>query len=128
MSTLLFNDETARAAAKARFEALPMPTRLNEDYRFANLPAFDLTGYAIETGPFTGSREALLKASVAAPETAGKLVFANDGLIEAVGDGLAKQGVIWKPLELAAREHAELLKKHFMECTAPARGGKVAAG
>lgn len=127
MSTLLFNDETARAAAQARFEALPMPTRLNEDYRFANLPAFDLAPFAKETAPFTGSREELLRASVGAPETAGKLVFANDSLIEAIGDGLAKQGVIWKPLELAAREHAELLKAHFMVQGEPLGCEKFAA-
>jgi Fe-S cluster assembly protein SufD len=127
MSTLLFNDENARAAAKTRFETLPLPTRLDQDYRFANLKAFDLTPYAAETAPFTGDRERLIKASVGIAEPAGKMIFANDRLIGAIGDMLAKQGVIWKPLEFAAKENADLLEGHFMVQGEPLGCEKFAA-
>ena len=129
MSTLLFTDEPARAAARQLFDALPMPGRTDEAWRFANYKALDLTPFATKVVPFSGDRDRLLKRSNGLAETAGKAVFANDELIarEVFGETLAQKGVIWKPLEIAAAEHPELFQKYFMAHGAPLGSAKFAA-
>jgi len=44
-----------------------------------------------------------------------------------ISESLAKNGVIWKPLEQAAAEHPELLRKHFMAHGAELGSRKFAA-
>ena len=129
MSTLLFTDEPARAAARQKFDSLPMPGRTDEAWRFANYKALDLTPFSKSSAPFSGDRDRLLKRSNGLAETAGKMVFANDELIarELLAATLAQKGVIWKPLEIAAAEHPELFQKHFMAHGAPLGSAKFAA-
>lgn len=129
MSTLLFTEEPARAAARKRFEEIPTPGRTHEAWRFANLKALDLTPFGAPTPPFSGDRDRLLKRSNGLAESAGRMIFANDALIarEDYTGSLAKQGIIWKPLELAAQEHPELFRKHFMTHGAPLGSEKYAA-
>jgi len=129
MSTLLFTDEPARAAARQLFDSLPMPGRTDEAWRFAHYKALDLTPFATKIVPFSGDRDRLLKRSNGLVETAGKAVFANDELIarEVFGETLAQKGVIWKPLEVAAAEHPELFQKYFMAHGAPLGSAKFAA-
>ena len=129
MSTLLFTEEPARAAARKTFEALPMPGRTDEAWRFASYKALDLTPFSSTTAPFAGDRDRILKRSSGLAEAAGKAVFANDTLLsrEVLADTLAQKGVIWKPLEVAAAEHPELFRKHFMAHGAPLGSAKFAA-
>ena len=129
MSTLLFTDEAARAAARKTFDALPMPGRTDETWRFANFKALDLTPFAEPTAPFSGDRDRLFKSSAGLAEAAGKMVFANDTLLsrEVFSKELAQKGVIWQPLEVAAKEHPELFEKHFMAHGAPLGSAKFAA-
>ncbi len=129
MSQTLFIDEPSRAAARKRFETLPMPTRLNEEFRFSNLKALDLTAFSSPTAPFAGDRDRIIKGSVGLAQSAGRMIFANDGLLarELYGDTLATKGVIWKPLDVAAREHPGLLAEHFMVQGAPLGSEKFAA-
>lgn len=129
MSTLLFTDEPARAAARQLFDSLPMPGRTDEPWRFANYKALDLTPFSKSTAPFNGDRDRLIKRSTGLAESAGKMVFANDELIarEVLSESLAQKGVIWKPLEVAAAEHPELFQKHFMTHGAPLGSAKFAA-
>lgn len=129
MSHLLFTDEPARAPARQRFEALPMPGRTDEAWRFANFKALDLAPFAAPSAPFPGDRDRLLKRSSGVAEAAGRMVFANDALIarEVLSEPLTQQGVIWKPLEIAAKEHPELFQKHFMAHGAPLGSEKFAA-
>ena len=49
-------------------------------------------------------------------KTAGKMVFANGTLLDrrVHTDDPTTQGVIWKPLEAAMAEHADLFRQHFM--------------
>ncbi|MDD5349014.1 MAG: Fe-S cluster assembly protein SufD [Chthoniobacteraceae bacterium] len=129
MSTLLFTDEAARAAARQQFDALPMPGRTDETWRFANFKALDLTPFAETSAPFNGDRDRLLKGSAGLAEAAGKMVFANDTLLsrEILSKELAQKGVIWEPLEVAATAHPELFDKHFMAHGAPLGSAKFAA-
>ena len=129
MSTFLFTDEPARTAARNAFDALPMPGRTDEAWRFSNYKALDLSPFAKASLPFDGDRDRLLKRSNGLEKAAGKMVFANDTLLarEVLAESLAQKGVIWKPLELAAKEHSELFQKHFMAHGAPLGSAKFAA-
>jgi Fe-S cluster assembly protein SufD len=128
MSQLLFTDEAARTEARRQFEALPMPGRTDEPWRFANFKALDLTPFAETTAPFAGDRDRLLKGSAGLAEAAGKAVFANDTLLsrEILSKELAQKGVIWEPLEVAAKAHPELFREHFMAHGAPLGSAKFA--
>ncbi len=99
-----------------RFEELPMPTRKNEEWRFANVNAITLDGFTIPGPVSDGERAELRARSNALAEVAGKIVFADDHLAEHVEleQKLLEKGVIWMPLERAVVEHEELLRKHFM--------------
>lgn len=105
-----------REAAWEKFQSLPTPARNDQDWRFSSLKAFDLAGYtAPQPVPETIAEE-LLARSEGLTKSAGRLVFANDELLQREtrgGSGLPK-GVLWLPLEQAAREHAGLFQKHFM--------------
>jgi Fe-S cluster assembly protein SufD len=105
-----------RQAARARFEALPMPKRKDEDWRFAGVQGLDLTPYQPAVGVGNTERGRILEASVAAFGTAGHAVFGNDQLLSftAANNELAKQGVIFEPIAEALVRHPELLQKHFM--------------
>jgi len=129
MSTLLFTDPSARAEARRIFESLPMPGRTDEAWRFSNYMALDLTPFSQSPAAFDGDRDRLLKRSGGLAESAGKMVFANDTLIarEILAETLAQKGVIWKPLEVAAAEHPDLFRKHFMAHGAPLGSAKFAA-
>lgn len=129
MSTLLFTDAGTRAAAKARFDELPMPTRLNEEFRFSNLKALDLTPFAENTPLFAGDHDRILKGSAGLAEAAGKAVFANDTLLsqEHLSRELAEKGVIWEPLAAASKAHPALFENHFMAHGAPLGSAKFAA-
>src|SRR5207244_6082147 len=53
-------------------------------------------------------------------EYAGRMIFANDQLIErdVVSEDLKKRGVIFQPLERAMVEHADVFRKYFMSTEA----------
>lgn len=99
-----------------RFQSLPLPTRKDEEWRFANVNAIKLDGFALPEAVSGEVAQELLARSNELAETAGKMVFAGDSLVEhqPISDELAAKGVIWMPLAQAIVEHEELLKKHFM--------------
>jgi len=93
------------------FHTLPAPARTDEPWRFANLKATDLT-------PFHAAGSVRDVASLVSRSTGGgvlsaKLVFGNDVLLHAESAGLPA-GVLLLPLDQAARDHAELIRAHFM--------------
>lgn len=100
----------------ARFHDLPMPARSDENWRFASIGSIGLDGYNLGGTPHEDAKMEILARSSEIREYAGKMVFADDNLLlhEPVSEGLARQGVIWLPIEKALSEHGELLKKHFM--------------
>jgi len=118
-----------RLAAWTLFQSLPMPTRGDELWRFANLKGLDLTPF-IATPPLEESAaDQLVARSRGLPESAGRLIFGNDQLLSDGDtlDSLRKRGVIWLPLAQAAVEHAELFEKHFMREEAILGSQKFAA-
>lgn len=93
------------------FNSLPLPSRRDEPWRFANIKATDLSGFSVAT-PIRDAT-ALVARSSGLADLSAKLVFGNDRLIHAETASLPA-GVLVLPLEKAASEHEELFKKSFM--------------
>lgn len=93
------------------FQSLPLPTRRDERWRFANIKATDLSGFS-SAAPVKDAG-ALVARSAGLPDYSAKLVFGNDTLIHSETAGLPL-GVLLLPLEKAAKEHEELFKTNFM--------------
>ena len=122
-----FRDQ--QRAAWQQFESLPNPTRKDQSWRFANVGLLDLAAYKI-SGPLSeDDRRNVLKYSRGLDHHAGRMIFANDQLIErdVVSDDLKKRGVIFQPLERAMVEHADLFRKYFMSTEATLGSAKFAA-
>ena len=108
--------QEARAEAWNQFEAMEMPHRTEQAWRFASLGKIKLDVYHAAL-PVSGEvSDRLIERSQGNEKTAGKMVFANDTLLDRrlFSTQLAEQGVIWKPLEAAITEHPDLFRKHFM--------------
>ena len=106
--------EERKAAAWKKFQAMPMPRRNEEDWRFATIDAIQLGDFQPGQKGST-SAETLLKRSAASFPHAAKAIFSNDRLIQVEGgEELAKQGVVFESLAGALEKHPALLEKHFM--------------
>ena len=122
-----FRDQ--QRAAWQQFEALPSPTRKDQAWRFANVGLLDLAPYKIRGVLSEDDRKNVLKYSRGLNHHAGRMIFANDQLIErdVVSADLKKRGVIFQPLERAMVEHADLFRKYFMSTEATLGSAKFAA-
>jgi Fe-S cluster assembly protein SufD len=116
-------------AAWTQFTKIPMPTRTDERWRFANVKDLDLSAYMPSAPVDETAREELLARSCGLEKSAGRMVFANDQLLtrEAYSDELSRIGVIWLPLEQAMIEYPELFQQYFMREEAILGGQKFAA-
>lgn len=105
-----------QADAWKTFQSLPMPQRTDEPWRFANLKALDLSQVAAPVKLSEAQEAELVERSIGLSQNAGRMVFANDQLLERSinSSSLKQQGVIWTTLEQAVAEHADLFRKHFM--------------
>jgi Fe-S cluster assembly protein SufD len=116
-------------AAWSKFESIPRPTRKDQPWRFSNVDLLDLAPYRI-SGPLSeDDRKNVLKYSSGLDQFAGRMIFANDQLVERsiVSEDLRKRGVIFQPLERAMVEHADLFRKYFMSTEATLGSAKFAA-
>jgi Fe-S cluster assembly protein SufD len=122
-----FRDQ--QLAAWQQFESLPKPTRKDQAWRFSNVGLLDLAPFKIRGALSEDDRENVLKYSRGLEQHAGRMVFANDQLIErdVVSEDLKKRGVIFQPLERAIVEHADLFRKYFMSTEATLGSAKFAA-
>lgn len=102
---------TLQSAARAEYNALPLPTRRDEAWRFANLKALDLSAF-VPASPVSAEGR-LINASTGLKKTAAKMVFGNNALVQRHITDLP-EGVILEPLEVAAHKHAPIFKKYFM--------------
>jgi Fe-S cluster assembly protein SufD len=111
------------------FSALPNPTRKDQAWRFSNIGALDLSGFEHECAVSDEQRAEIIDRSVALKAEAGRLVFADDHLLErdVIPESLRRAGVIFQPLERALIEHEELVRKHFMTQPAALGSAKFAA-
>jgi Fe-S cluster assembly protein SufD len=116
-------------AAWEEFESLPKPTRKDQAWRFSNVGLLDLAPCKISGALSEDDRKNVLKYSRGLEQHAGRMVFANDQLIErdVVSEDLKKRGVIFQPLERAIVEHADLFRKYFMSTEATLGSARFAA-
>lgn len=98
------------------FQSLPMPQRTDETWRFATIKSLDIAPYAKPQPVSDADQAALIARSTGLKETAGRMIFANDQLLqrEVLSEDLKRQGVIWEPIEKAITDHEEIFRKHFM--------------
>ncbi|MFW5882852.1 MAG: Fe-S cluster assembly protein SufD, partial [Verrucomicrobiota bacterium] len=105
-----------KRSAWNRFRELPMPTRKDEKWRFSRLDRKLLDGLRLsdELGEQAGSE--LATCSHLIEETAGRLVAANDFVVDfqGVSDELASKGVFFGPLELALEQIPEVVERYFL--------------
>ena len=122
-----FRDQ--QSAAWQQFEALPNPTRKDQAWRFSNVALLDLAPFKISAPLSEDDRKNVLKYSRGLDKYAGRMIFANDQLIErdVVSEDLKKRGVIFQPLERAMVEHPDLFRKYFMSTEATLGSAKFAA-
>ena len=101
----------AKQAAWEQFQALPLPTRHDEHWRFSHLAGVRLDGYAPAAPAAPGDLPGL---QLDFPCTA-RLVFANNTLVrhDALAADLAARGVIVEPLRHALRHHGELVRRYL---------------
>lgn len=105
-----------KAAEWEKFQSLPMPSRTDEDWRFARLNSLKFDGYTEPAAVDEETKRLLEERSLLPTEVAGVLIFINDRLVsfQAVDPSLAEKGVVWKPLSQAVEENGDMLEKHFM--------------
>jgi Fe-S cluster assembly protein SufD len=116
-------------AAWEKFESIPPPTRKDQPWRFSNVNLLDLAPFNVP-GPLSeDDRKNILKYSSGLGQFAGRMIFANDQLVErnVVSEDLKRRGVIFQPLERAMGEHADLFRKYFMSTEATLGSAKFAA-
>jgi Fe-S cluster assembly protein SufD len=118
-----------RAKAWRDFEALAMPARTEQAWRFASLGKIGLDRFTPPQEVCGSLREKLIERSVGNPKIAGRMIFANDGLLDrrVHAAELSAKGVIWKQLDAALAEHPELIRRHFMAQDAQLGSRKFAA-
>ncbi|MCF7688113.1 MAG: Fe-S cluster assembly protein SufD [Cephaloticoccus sp.] len=101
----------AKKEAWNQYNALPLPTRSDERWRFSNLKGLDLEGFELPE-----------EASLHVPHLpdfahAGEITFSNRQVVGRVtlAPELIKQGVIFAPLNEALRDHGDLVRQYFQK-------------
>ena len=116
-----------RQAAWDAFQAIPMPTRQDEEWRRTDLRGLRL-GEIEPFGPPAQSRASLLPATERNEPLAGFLGLCDGAVVERhLANEAAAQGVIFTDLATAQREHAEIIREQFMTRCVPADDSKFAA-
>lgn len=104
----------AKKSAWNQFNALPMPSRTDETWRFSSISTLDLDGFEL---PEDASQHIPNLSSFA---HAAEIIFSNRQLVarSAVPADLVAQGVIFAPLDEALVQHGDLVKKYFQKLPA----------
>ncbi len=125
-----------RLQAWEAYEAIPMPTRTDEEWRrtdIRDLPIDDVapfTAFASRVSSRDELPEAIRTALEASGDLSGLVVQDDSTIVYHEADpSLADQGVIFVDLDTAIAEHADLLQKYFMtdDGSVPASDNKFAA-
>src|SRR5579862_4553127 len=64
------------------FQSLPMPKRTDEAWRFATIKSLDLSPYTKAEPLCDADQAALIKRSAGLEKTAGRMIFANDQILQ----------------------------------------------
>ncbi len=118
-----------RTQAWTEFGRLGMPARTEQAWRFTSLGKVNLDDYRVPQPVSSATREQLIARSAGNERTAGRMIFADDGLLDRRlhSQELPVSGVIWKPLEAALVEHGDLLRQYFVAREAVLGSQKFAA-
>ncbi|MCC6791055.1 MAG: Fe-S cluster assembly protein SufD [Thermomicrobiales bacterium] len=118
-----------RLAAWETFESLPWPKRTDEEWRRTDFKALKLDRLAPFSG--VGERVASIEDVLAGVDVSvrGGLNVQRNGadVYTDLSDDLKAQGVIFTDLDTAFREHADLIKQHYMTSAVPVSFGKFEA-
>jgi Fe-S cluster assembly protein SufD len=98
------------------FQETPHPARTDEAWRFATIKSLDLSPFTRATPVDEATAAELIERSPRDKRSA-RLIFANDRLIArqvCTKAAIEARGVIWKPLDRAIAENADLVSRHFM--------------
>ncbi len=110
----------------ARYHELPVPTRKNQDWRFADLKKIRFTDLA-PADPATDPAALVARAMAGRPENfAAHFVFANNRLVYSETADLPA-GAICLPLKEALVKHGDLVRAHFLQEEKSLGGDKFAA-
>jgi Fe-S cluster assembly protein SufD len=114
-----------RLAAWQIFEALPMPSRQEEQWRRTDIGKLKLDRLTPYTDSYAGTVESPLQLGGA---NAGLITHRNSVTVErSLDETLSAQGVIFTDLETAVQEHPELVQTYFMTRAVPADYDKFTA-
>jgi len=105
-----------RSAAWTRYGALPVPTRTNQHWRFADLKHLVIEGHT-PAAPVSASVAADLVARAVSErpaDYAAHFVFANNRLLHAETPALPA-GATCLPITEALASHPDLLREHFLK-------------
>lgn len=101
----------AKKEAWNQYNALPIPTRSDERWRYSNLKGLKLDGYDLPE-----------EASLHVPHLpdfahAGEMTFSNRQLIgrQTLPPELTEKGVIFAPLNEALRDHGDLVRSYYQK-------------
>lgn len=116
-----------KEAAWKRFQALPMPTRLDEFWRFSNLGMLTLDGFSVSNS--TPDSDTLLEQSHHLENYAGKIVFADGHLLEhtLLDAALERAGGFWLPLQEALKQHPQIVERYLFESSTQLGSSKFEA-
>lgn len=122
-----------RLAAFAAYEALPMPTLRDEEWRRTDVRGLrlgDVVPFAVPAAP-VASIDALapaLRAEIETGDRIGGLLVQQDSanVFASLDEDLARRGVVLCDLHSAAREHADLVQRYFTRAV-PADYNKFSA-
>ena len=100
-----------KRAAWDRFDALPLPARNDELWRFSTIAGLTLDGFTLADTAGSG-----FTPSPAGFPCASTLTFVNNHAVagEALSPELRQKGIVFCSLEEALIHHAELFRSHFM--------------
>jgi len=121
-----------RRQAWEAFQALPMPSLRDEDWRRTDLSALDLGAFAYYApGPSRALNPSRLPAplpSLLRGEERGGLLVQQDAeaIYRELSPEISRQGVIFTSLEEGAREAPGLVREFLARCIGPERGKFVA--
>jgi Fe-S cluster assembly protein SufD len=109
-----------------RFTELPVPTRTNQHWRFADLKMIRFADLA-PAAPSSQNDRLIAKAVKERPESfAAHFIFANNQLIHAETPDLPA-GAVCLPINEALSSHGDLVREHFLKETQTLGGEKLAA-
>ena len=101
----------AKKAAWNQFNALPLPSRQDETWRFSNLKGLDIEGFSLPEDPASQ-----IPNHSAFPQAA-ELVYSNRQIVarSTPSADLAARGVVFCPIDEALRDHGDLVRQYFQK-------------